>query len=82
MFVKVYNELIESGEYPILPEFIIFEVLKSHPSRMYLLKYDKIYDVPFGVMALLNDKEFLIKKYCNFSINLIIISIELIMIVF
>lgn len=63
LFVKVYRELIESGEYPILPEFIIFEVLKSHPSRMYLLKYDKIYDVPFGVMALLNDKEFLIKSH-------------------
>jgi len=63
LFVKVYRELIESGEYPILPEFIIFEVLKSHPSRMYLLEYDKIYDVPFGVMALLNDKEFLIRSH-------------------
>jgi hypothetical protein len=63
LFVKVYRELIESGEYPILPEFLIFEVLKSHPSRMYLLQYDKIYDVPFGVMALLNDKEFLIKSH-------------------
>lgn len=63
LFIKVYNELIESGEYPILPEFFIFEVLKTHPLRMYLLKDSKIYDIPFGVMALLNNKEFAIKSH-------------------
>ena len=41
----------------------IFEVLKSHPIRMYLLKDLKIDDIPFGVMALLNNKEFIIKSH-------------------
>ena len=63
LFIKVYRELIESREYPILPEFIILEVLKSHPIRMYLLKNSNISDVPFGVMAMLNDKEFAIKSH-------------------
>lgn len=63
LFIKVYNELIESGEYPILPEFSIFEVLKSHPLRMYLLEESDIEDIPFGVMALLNDNEFVIKSH-------------------
>ena len=63
LFIKVYKELIESGQYPTLPEFLIFEVLKSHPIRMYLVDDSKIYDVPFGVMALLNDKEFVIKSH-------------------
>ncbi len=63
LFVKVYKELIESGELPILPDFYIFEVLKSHPNRLYLLENSKIYDMPFGVLALLNDREFLIKSH-------------------
>ncbi len=63
LFIKVYKELIESEEYPPLPEFFIFEVLKSHPIRMYLVDESKIYDVPFGVMALLNNKEFVIKSH-------------------
>ncbi len=63
LFIKVYKELIESGEYPTLPEFFIFEVLKSHPIRMYLVGESKIYNVPFGVMALLNEKEFVIKSH-------------------
>jgi len=63
LFIKVYKELIESKEYPTLPEFFIFEVLKSHPIRMYLVGESKIYDVPFGVMALLNKKEFVIKSH-------------------
>lgn len=63
LFLKVYNELIESEEYPILPEFLVIEVLKSHPIRMYLLKETKVFDVPFGSMALLNEKEFVIKSH-------------------
>ena len=63
LFIKVYKELIESGEYPTLPEFFIFEVLKSHPIRMYLVGESNIFDVPFGVMALLNEKEFVIKSH-------------------
>ena len=62
-FIKVYKELIESEEYSTLPEFFIFEVLKTHPIRMYLINDFKIDDVPFGVMALLNDKEFIIKSH-------------------
>ncbi|KKN33508.1 hypothetical protein LCGC14_0803050 [marine sediment metagenome] len=31
--------------------------------RMYLLQYSKIDDVPFGVIALLNEKEFVIKSH-------------------
>lgn len=30
---------------------------------MYLLKNSQVYDIPFGVMALLNDKEFAIKSH-------------------
>ncbi|KKM26416.1 hypothetical protein LCGC14_1585030 [marine sediment metagenome] len=63
LFIKVYKELMETGKYPILPEFYIFEVLKSHPMRMYLLDGSSIEDVPFGVMALLNEKEFVIKSH-------------------
>ena len=70
LFIKVYKELIESEEYPILPEFFIFEVLKTHPIRMYLIEDSKIHDIPFGVMALLNDKEFVIKSHIWSKINM------------
>ncbi len=63
LFIKVYKNIIESGAFPTLPELILFEVLKSHPIRMYLYGKNKVFDVPFGTMALLNDREFSIKSH-------------------
>ena len=48
----------------ILIDFLInFEVVNSHPNRLYLFENSEIYDMPFGILALLNDKEFLIKSH-------------------
>lgn len=62
-FLNVYRELIESKHFPYLPEIIFVEALKSHRVRDYLLGDRKVLDIPFGVMALLNDFEFLLKSH-------------------
>ena len=62
-FLNVYRELIESNHFPYLPEIIFVEALKSHRVRNYLFGKKKVLDIPFGVLALLNNYEFLLRSH-------------------
>ncbi len=60
-FITIYREL--KKKYSIMPEIYLFEILKSHPIRNYLYKDNKVENIPFGTLAILNEKEILLTSH-------------------